>query len=238
MMRKNGWGRIINMTSIYGVRGTPNRIDYVASKSAIAGMTRGIAARLIHDNITCNALRPGSVLNPNIDSRINMLMQQKNLTRAEAKSEFLKGKQPGGKIIPAEYVARQALYLCEESARFINGSVLPVEDGWLSRLESLKGFHFLLRVSRLRRREFFTHRRSVAFPSLLTRRFYNLARHKTPMLLYWCPELEGSISGNRPLAKDFPHIASTALHNRDVDTRVKPLDNSPIHDDLHNQTWH
>lgn len=132
VMRKNGWGRIINMTSVYGMRGTPNRIDYVASKSAIAGMTRGIAAELVHDNITCNALCPGSVLTPNIDSRINALMQESDLTRDEAEKEFLKGKQPGGKTIPAEYVARQALYLCEESAQFINGSVLPMEDGWLA----------------------------------------------------------------------------------------------------------
>jgi len=132
MMRQHGWGRIINMASVYGQRGTSNRIDYVTSKSAIIGMTKAIAAEIINDNITCNAICPGTVLTPNIDSRINQLMQQQHLTRQEAEKEFLKGKQPGGKLIPAEHVARQALYLCELGSEFINGAVLPIENGWLA----------------------------------------------------------------------------------------------------------
>lgn len=132
VMRERGWGRIINMASVYGQRGTQNRIDYVTSKSAIIGMTRAIAAEVIDDNITCNAICPGTVLTPNIDSRINQLMQLEQLNRPEAEKAFLKGKQPGGKLIPDEHVARQALYLCEEQASFINGAVLPIENGWLA----------------------------------------------------------------------------------------------------------
>ena len=78
-MRQAGWGRVINMTSVYGSRGTPNRIDYVTTKSALIGMTRAIAAEVVGQNITCNALCPGSVLTPNIESRIRALMQEKNL---------------------------------------------------------------------------------------------------------------------------------------------------------------
>lgn len=132
VMRRRGWGRIINMASVYGQRGTPNRIDYVTSKSAIIGMTKGVASELILDNITCNAICPGTVLTPNIDSRIQQLMDENNLSRGDAEKEFLKGKQPGGKLIPAEYVARQALYLCELESEFVNGAILTMENGWLA----------------------------------------------------------------------------------------------------------
>lgn len=131
-MRQAGWGRIINMTSVYGSRGTPNRIDYVTTKSALIGMTRAIAAEVIGQNITCNALCPGSVLTPNIESRIRALMQQKNLDWDAATAEFLQGKQPGGKLIPAKHLAELALFLCTSAGGQMNGAVLPMENGWLA----------------------------------------------------------------------------------------------------------
>lgn len=131
-MRRQGWGRIINLASVYGQRGTPGRVDYVTSKSAMIGMTKAIAAEIVDDNITCNAICPGTVLTPNIDSRINQLMEQRGISRAQAERAFLQGKQPGGELIPSEHVARQALYLCEHAAAFVNGAVLPIENGWLS----------------------------------------------------------------------------------------------------------
>ncbi len=131
-MRQAGWGRVINMTSVYGSRGTPNRIDYVTTKSALIGMTRAIAAEVVGQNITCNALCPGSVLTPNIESRIRALMQEKNLNWDVATAEFLHGKQPGGKLIPAKHLAELALFLCTPAGGQMNGAVLPMENGWLA----------------------------------------------------------------------------------------------------------
>jgi 3-hydroxybutyrate dehydrogenase len=132
LMRQAGWGRIINMTSVYGSRGTPNRIDYVTTKSALIGMTRAIAAEVVGQNITCNALCPGSVLTPNIESRIRALMQEKKLDWEVATAEFLQGKQPGGKLIPAKHLAELALFLCTSAGGQMNGAVLPMENGWLA----------------------------------------------------------------------------------------------------------
>jgi 3-hydroxybutyrate dehydrogenase len=131
-MRQAGWGRVINMTSVYGSRGTPNRIDYVTTKSALIGMTRAIAAEVVGQNITCNALCPGSVLTPNIESRIRALMQEKNLDWDVATAAFLEGKQPGGKLIPAKHLAELALFLCTPAGGQMNGAVLPMENGWLA----------------------------------------------------------------------------------------------------------
>jgi len=132
LMRQAGWGRIINMTSVYGSRGTPNRIDYVTTKSALIGMTRAIASEVVGQNITCNALCPGSVLTPNIESRIRALMQEKQLDWDVATEEFLQGKQPGGKLIPAKHLAELALFLCTPAGGQMNGAVLPMENGWLA----------------------------------------------------------------------------------------------------------
>ena len=131
-MRKSGWGRVINMTSVYGQRGTPNRIDYVTTKSALIGLTRAIAAEVVGQNITCNALCPGSVLTPNIESRIRALMQEKNIDWDLATAEFLQGKQPGGKLIPAKHLAELALFLCTAAGGQMNGAILPMENGWLA----------------------------------------------------------------------------------------------------------
>lgn len=131
-MRRRGWGRIINMTSVYASRGTLNRIDYVTTKSALLGFTRAVAMETIRHGITCNAVCPGSVLTPGIDERVRQLMDERGLAREEAEREFLAGKQPTGRFVRAEDVAALIAFLCSPAARDITGAVLPVEGGWLA----------------------------------------------------------------------------------------------------------
>lgn len=131
-MRRRGWGRIVNMTSVYGERGTVNRIDYATSKAALAGMTRAIAAEVAGQGITCNAVCPGSVLTPNIEGRLARLMDERVLDREAATREFLAGKQPVPRFIPAEHVAQLVLFLCGDAAGEISGANLPMDSGWLA----------------------------------------------------------------------------------------------------------
>ena len=131
-MRRSGWGRIINMTSVYGERGTVNRIDYVTCKAALAGMTRAIAAEVAGQGVTCNSVCPGSVLTPSIEKRLNQLMAERGIEFEEATREFLLGKQPVPKFIPAEHVAQLILFLCSQAAGEMNGVNLPMDSGWLA----------------------------------------------------------------------------------------------------------
>jgi 3-hydroxybutyrate dehydrogenase len=131
-MRRQGWGRIINMASVYAMRGTRDRIDYVTSKAAILGMTRAVAAEVLGQGITCNAVCPGSVLTPSIEARLTRLMRDDGLDREAATREFLRGKQPGSRFIPAAHVAELVVFLCGEAAADMNGAVLPMEGGWLA----------------------------------------------------------------------------------------------------------
>lgn len=131
-MRRQGWGRIVNMTSVYGLRGTAQRIDYVTTKAAIAGLTRAVAAETLGQGITCNAVCPGSVLTPSIEGRLTRLMAEQQLDREAATQVFLAGKQPGSRFIAASHVADLVLFLCGEAAGDIHGAMLPMEGGWLA----------------------------------------------------------------------------------------------------------
>jgi 3-hydroxybutyrate dehydrogenase len=131
-MQARGWGRIFNMSSVYGSRGTTNRIDYVTTKSGILGMTRAVALENVANGITCNAVCPGSVLTPDIARRVQNLMQDRELAYDDAVKLFLKGKQPTGRFISADHVAELILFLCSDAAADITGAMMPLEGGWLA----------------------------------------------------------------------------------------------------------
>ncbi len=131
-MRARGWGRIINMSSVYGSRGTANRVDYVTTKTALLGFTRAVAMETVGQGITCNAVCPGSVLTPAIDERVAKLAEETGKARAEAERQFLAGKQPTGQFVSAGHVADLVVFLCGPSGRDVTGAMLPVEGGWLA----------------------------------------------------------------------------------------------------------
>jgi len=129
-MRRRGWGRIINVSSIYGLIGAANRVNYVTSKTALIGMTRAVALETLGANITCNAVCPGSVLTPVHEAAIRKTMEDDGLTRAEAEQRFHAGRQPSGRFIAAEDVADLMVFLCGPGSCDINGAALPIEGAW------------------------------------------------------------------------------------------------------------
>jgi 3-hydroxybutyrate dehydrogenase len=129
-MRTRGWGRIINVSSIYGLIGAANRINYVTSKTALIGMTRAVALETLGTNITCNAVCPGSVLTPVHEAAIQRTMEAEGLSRTEAERRFHTGRQPSGRFIAAEDVADLMVFLCGPGSRDINGAALPIEGAW------------------------------------------------------------------------------------------------------------
>lgn len=129
-MRERGWGRIINVSSIYGLIGAVNRVNYVTCKTALIGMTRAVALETLGQNITCNAVCPGSVLTPVHEAAIVKTMADEGLSRAEVEQRFHAGKQPSGRFIAAEDVADLMVFLCGPGSRDINGAALPIEGAW------------------------------------------------------------------------------------------------------------
>lgn len=131
-MRARRWGRIFNLTSVYGSRAVANRVDYVTTKTALLGLTRAVAVETLNQGITCNAICPGSVLTPNIAGRIDTLMAASGLDRDDAVREFLKGKQPSGELVDAADVGAMVAFLCGAHASQITGAMMPIEGGWLA----------------------------------------------------------------------------------------------------------
>ena len=129
-MKQRRWGRIINVSSIYGLRGAPNRVGYVTSKTALIGMTRAVALETVGHGITCNAVCPGTTESPVHDETIRAAMANEGLARDEAARRFLTGKQPTGRFISADSVAALLLFLCGPDASDITGAVLPIDSAW------------------------------------------------------------------------------------------------------------
>ena len=132
-MREDGYGRIFNMTSVYGSHATPNRVDYVVTKTAIQGLTRSTAMENTDGIITCHALCPGSVLTPSLEARVRALAAEQSLDFERAKTVFLLGKNPSGRFVEAEHVAEVMAMLCGPVGIDMNGAILPIEGGWLAR---------------------------------------------------------------------------------------------------------
>jgi len=129
-MKAKGWGRIVNMASIYGMFATVNRIDYVTTKTALIGLTRAVALEAARTGVTCNAICPGTVLTPAIDWRLRQEMQRDGTTFEQAEDGFLAVRQPSRKFVKDDNVAGLIAFLCGPHGEDINGSALPIDGGW------------------------------------------------------------------------------------------------------------
>jgi 3-hydroxybutyrate dehydrogenase len=129
-MKKRGWGRIINMASIYSTRAVADRIDYVTTKTAILGLTRAVAIETTTCGITCNALCPGASQTPAIQGRIASIATAEGRTINDVTREYLATRQPTGRFIAMEAVGAMAVFLCSHAAQDITGAALPIDGGW------------------------------------------------------------------------------------------------------------
>jgi 3-hydroxybutyrate dehydrogenase len=129
-MRKRDWGRIVNISSVMGLGGRSGRADYITSKSALIGMTRAVASETrMTENITCNALCPGTILTPNTEIKIAELAEAEGLGTEEARRQYLlRRSQPTDFIDPAR-VARLIVFLCQDKSYDITGAIIPIDSG-------------------------------------------------------------------------------------------------------------
>jgi 3-hydroxybutyrate dehydrogenase len=131
-MRAKNFGRIFNITSVYGLRGAPERVAYATTKAALLGLTRTVALENLDWDVTCHSICPGSVLTPGTEQRIAQMMLDESIDRSTAEGRFLEGKQPGGQFVRPESVGALLVFLCGPTARDMTGSFMPVEAGWLA----------------------------------------------------------------------------------------------------------
>ncbi|WP_186114997.1 SDR family oxidoreductase [Burkholderia gladioli] len=123
-MLKNGGGSIVNMASVASsIRGLPNRFVYGASKAAVIGLTKAVAADYVLKGIRCNAISPGTVDTPSLQQRINAYDDP-----VAARAAFV-ARQPMGRIARADEIAPIVTFLASDDAAFVTGQTYSVDGG-------------------------------------------------------------------------------------------------------------
>ena len=129
-MLANGGGAIVNMASIASsVKGIPNRCAYGASKGAVVGLTKAVAADFVGRGIRCNCVCPGTVETPSLRQRIGEQAAAQGVTVAEADAAFV-ARQPMGRLGHAAEIAALFAYLASDEAAFTTGAVHVIDGGW------------------------------------------------------------------------------------------------------------
>ncbi|HUI13362.1 MAG TPA: SDR family oxidoreductase, partial [Xanthobacteraceae bacterium] len=128
-MLKKKSGSIVNISSaVSSIRGVPNRYAYGATKAAVIGLTKAVAADFIRHGIRCNAVCPGTIESPSLDDRIGALSRETGKSAEVVRQAFV-DRQPLGRLGTAQEVAALALFLASDEASYITGQAHLVDGG-------------------------------------------------------------------------------------------------------------
>jgi 2-keto-3-deoxy-L-fuconate dehydrogenase len=129
-MLKAGGGSIINVASAASsIKGVPNRFVYTATKAAVIGMTKSIAADFIGQRIRCNAICPGTVESPSLRERIAAQAKASGQTLEQVEAAFI-ARQPMGRLGTTAEIAALAVYLASDESGFTTGTTQVIDGGW------------------------------------------------------------------------------------------------------------
>lgn len=128
-MLKNGGGSLINMSSgVSSIKGLPNRYAYGATKAAVIGLTKAVAADFITKGIRCNAICPGTIVSPSFEERVKAVSQTTGKPLKQVRDNFI-ARQPMARLGTAEEVAMLAVFLASDESSYITGQPHLVDGG-------------------------------------------------------------------------------------------------------------
>jgi 3-hydroxybutyrate dehydrogenase len=131
-MKKSGFGRIINISSVHGLRASEYKSAYVSSKHGILGLTKVLGLEGAGSNITCNAICPGYIKTPLVEGQIKDQSKAHGLSEEEVIQKVMLKKQAVKEFIPEEKISELALFLAAENSSAITGSSFTLDGGWTS----------------------------------------------------------------------------------------------------------
>ena len=130
MMKKNGWGRIINICSSHALVASPFKSAYVSAKHGLLGLTKTVALEVAEHNITVNAICPGYVKTPLVINQIADTAKARNMTEEAVVRDVILAAQATKKFVEIDEIANLVLFLCDEKAGSITGVPLTIDGGW------------------------------------------------------------------------------------------------------------
>ncbi len=129
-MQQRGGGSIINMASVVSsIKGAPVRFAYAASKAAVIGLTKSVAADFVTQGIRCNAICPGTIESPSLQQRIAAQSLRSGQSEAQVRQSFV-ARQPVGRLGTTAEIAALAVYLASDESRFTTGTTQIIDGGW------------------------------------------------------------------------------------------------------------
>jgi len=132
-MKKQGWGRIINIASAHGLVGSPNKSAYVAAKHGVVGLTKVTALETAGSGVTANAICPGWVRTPLVEKQITAMAAEHNVSQDDAARDLLSEKQPSLQFVTPDQLGATAVFLASDAAAQITGTTVSVDGGWTAR---------------------------------------------------------------------------------------------------------
>jgi 3-hydroxybutyrate dehydrogenase len=132
-MKKQGWGRLINIASAHGLVASANKSAYVAAKHGVVGLTKVTALENAGNGVTCNAICPGWVRTALVEKQIEALAQKAGTDIETAAKELLAEKQPSLQFVTPKQLAGAAVFLSSEAADQMTGTTLTLDGGWTAR---------------------------------------------------------------------------------------------------------
>ncbi|HVW91566.1 MAG TPA: 3-hydroxybutyrate dehydrogenase [Devosia sp.] len=132
-MVERGWGRIINIASAHGLRASPFKSAYVATKHGVVGLTKAVALEVAEKGITVNAICPGYVWTPLVARQVADQAKVHGLTEEEVIRDVFLGPQPTKAFVQPEEIAELAAYLSGDMARSITGASISIDGGWTAK---------------------------------------------------------------------------------------------------------
>ncbi len=132
-MKKQGFGRIINIASAHGLVASAFKSAYVAAKHGVVGFTKVTALETAGQGITANAICPGWVRTPLVEKQITALAEKNGVDQEAAARELLSEKQPSLQFVTPEQLGGTAVFLASDAAAQITGTTISVDGGWTAR---------------------------------------------------------------------------------------------------------
>jgi 3-hydroxybutyrate dehydrogenase len=132
-MYEKGWGRVINVSSVHGLRASPYKSAYVSAKHGLEGLSKTIALEGGPKGVTSNCINPAYVKTPLVEKQIADQARIHGISEDEVIEKIMLTEPAIKRLIEPDEVAELAVFLCSKEASFINGASIVMDGGWTAR---------------------------------------------------------------------------------------------------------